>query len=844
MAKQAAPETSSPPESKPELLKCMTVTVELALMVLLIKAYRLESAAFHDVMFLLVVTFPVHHLLPKAFRLPLFAAISIASVIIVFGWATGSWLIAISVAFIGLCHLPVPFRARVVLICCAGLVLAALRTDWIQADWLRAIWPVVGSMFMFRVIVYLYDMKNRTASFDLWKALAYFFLIPNVCFVLFPIVDYRTFCRTYYNEIPFRIYQIGVQWIFRGIVHLILYRVVYQYLSVDPMEIVDAGDVYQYMVATFMLYLKVSGSFHIIIGVLHLFGFNLPEASHLYVLSSSFTDWWRRVNIYWKEFITKVCFYPLYLKMRTLGPTKSLVIATALTFFATWFLHSYQWFWLRGTPLLTPVDMAFWAILGLLVVVNVAIESRAKKKKKGPASAKENVVLALKTIATFTTLVTLWSLWTSESFAEWFAILSSLSVLNVKSVVTILGIWLAIGVAAIFLRDSKREWTEASIAAQRAAQGPYNFWVPAVRVCATSVVVGVVALGSVQSYLPRQIASFLESIEVDQLNRQDVAKFQRGYYEDLMDVERFSAELSELYNQRPADYFKPWRAVMNIEGGDFIGRELPRSTTYEYLGVTYNTNQWGLRDKEYSPQKPPNVYRIALLGTSFSMGWGIGDTETYENIVEDRLNAELPGDYEILNFSVNGHGPLRKLAYLDKSVLAFQPDMAVFVCNRIEKQWIVDQIVNSVRREAEIPFEFVSDRVAEAGVTSDMQERPARIRLAKHSSELMDWTFREFVKRCKENNIKPVWMFMPEIQRLSIGKDPRVEEAFALAESAGFEAILDLSPSFEKVSPQDLILAPWDGHPNVRGHSLLANQFFDLLTANEAILLTPAEPAP
>ena len=95
-------------------------------------------------------------------------------------------------------------------------------------------------------------------------------------------MDYRTFLRTYYNEERHRIYQIGVHWIFRGLTQLILYRIVYYYLSMAPAEVDDSGDLVRFVVSGFLLYLRISGQFHVIVGILRLFGFNLPETHHLY----------------------------------------------------------------------------------------------------------------------------------------------------------------------------------------------------------------------------------------------------------------------------------------------------------------------------------------------------------------------------------------------------------------------------------------------------------------------------------------------------------------------------------------------------------------------------------
>src|SRR5207302_6233900 len=138
----------------------------------------------------------------------------------------------------------------------------------------------------------------------------------------------------------------------RGLLNLLLYRFVYLHLAGDPVGVLTLGDLVQFLLATFLLYLRVSGQFHIIAGVLHLYGFRLPETHHLYYLASSFTDFWRRINIYWKDFVMKLFFYPAHFKLRKIGPIRAMSVATVVTFLATWVLHSWQWFWIRGKPLL------------------------------------------------------------------------------------------------------------------------------------------------------------------------------------------------------------------------------------------------------------------------------------------------------------------------------------------------------------------------------------------------------------------------------------------------------------------------------------------------------------
>src|SRR5262249_9589438 len=215
--------------------------------------------------------------------------------------------------------------------------------------------------------------------------------------------------------------------------------------TVNPLEVTSLGGVVRFMITTFLLYLKVSGQFHIIVGLLHMFGFNLSETHHLYFLSSSFTDLWRRINIYWKDFLTKIFFFPPFFVLKRFGTGTAMVISTLLTFVATWFLHGYQYFWIRGsfdytwqnqslaeegsrlgralikTFNFSWQDSLFWAILAVLVLINALYEAKKGRRRaltKQRRSFGSQIRLAVCTIGVFVILCTLWTLWYSKSLDE------------------------------------------------------------------------------------------------------------------------------------------------------------------------------------------------------------------------------------------------------------------------------------------------------------------------------------------------------------------------------------------------------------------------------------------
>jgi len=120
---------------------------------------------------------------------------------------------------------------------------------------------------------------------------------------------------------------------------------------------------------------QASDYFHDTYGgtMVHLFGLKLPETHHNYLLATGFTDYWRRINIYWKDFMMKIFFYPVYFRIKGWGPVVALVVSTLVVFVLTWLLHAVQWFWLRGSFLWAANDVLFWSILAALVVVLIAI---------------------------------------------------------------------------------------------------------------------------------------------------------------------------------------------------------------------------------------------------------------------------------------------------------------------------------------------------------------------------------------------------------------------------------------------------------------------------------------
>jgi hypothetical protein len=405
--------------SKPDVRRFAILGVQLALLLVVFKVYKLEEAAFFSLACLVFAAFAVSFWLPFRFKETFLIVLSLAGACVLLSPLVAGLLAAAGLAMFAVVRGRLPFRWKVlVLLAILAVATFGRATDRLPVP--HEFWPVLGSLFLFRMIVYMYDLSHATGPPALKDYLSYFFLLPNYYFLMFPVIDFHTFRRSYFKRDIHTVAQQGVWRILRGTTHLLLYRVIYQAQGqFSPPHVPVAVAVAAKASFAFLLYLRVSGQFHIIAGMLCLFGYDLPETNRYYLLATSVNDLWRRINIYWKDFMVKVFYFPAYFRMRRKGELRAQLLATALVFVVTWFLHAVQFFWLQGRFLIKFNDTVFWIILGSMVVADVWIGSlRAKRlPRTGWISGLQRTV---QIAATFAFMSLLWSMWSANSMTEWF----------------------------------------------------------------------------------------------------------------------------------------------------------------------------------------------------------------------------------------------------------------------------------------------------------------------------------------------------------------------------------------------------------------------------------------
>jgi hypothetical protein len=94
-------------------------------------------------------------------------------------------------------------------------------------------------------------------------------------------------------------------------------------------------------------------------------------------------------------------------------------------------------------------------------------------------------------------------------------------------------------------------------------------------------------------------------------------------------------------------------------------------------GVEYETNSLGLRDREYAAPKPAGVFRILMLGDSFTEGWTVPLVGVMAKRLEQSLAIRCPSQYEVINGGNASYSPILEYLLLKDIGPRLRPDLVL-----------------------------------------------------------------------------------------------------------------------------------------------------------------------
>jgi alginate O-acetyltransferase complex protein AlgI len=820
-------------KNKLQILQFAYLVFQLGLIWYIIRRFDIESNFGVKELFpVIIIGFTINFFLKESLRPAFLSLLTFSSLFLLFEPVVAIKIAVLALVLFGVMILPIKRALKLSILLLITIALILIRIHLIELADIETVVPVVASIFMFRSILFLYELKFMDTKISIWTQLSYFFMLPNLIFPLYPLVDYKTYINTFYNQDDFKIYKKGIRLLVIGVLHLMLYRIIYSHLLPDPVSMTSYSEAIQYLVFSYMMILRMSGMFHFILGILALFGMNLPPIFNLYFLTNSFNDLWRRINVYWKDFMMKVFYYPIYFKVKKYGMRTAIFLTTMIIFIITWFFHAWQWFWIRGKFSLSVTDILFWLIFGLLIALNSLYQQARKKKIDNPGfDLKKAALLSLRTIGMFTFMTFFWTFWTSTTISEWIGIVARLFAVTTKEILIsllVILILLSAGIIYQFIDAGKERFRRIEDFLRFRNYFSIN---------AMIVLFVLLAYPPFQDYVKKQTQFNLREYLELKLNLHDERMVEKGYYETLLNKESTLSPLWEI--QKNEDARKNKRRIspedeerkMTMSTKDIRKKILYPNNKVKFKDKWVVTNRWGMRDKDYELKTLEGHYRLAILGGSYEFGSGVSNDDIYEKIAEDSLNklqiSKGYEAYEILNFSVNAYTLIQYIKTLEDQIIPFHPDVLMIASHPDELHRINERGLSSIiSKNYNLEYPYLIELKDRAGITSDLTRSEIVLKLDPYYKEVFTFCLEFMAEKCIENDIIPAIIMLGSTSKKYSTEE--YEFISSVAKKAGY-VILDLDDPYGNLPKNKIRVGLTDAHPNKLGHQLIGEKLVEQL---------------
>lgn len=376
------------------------VVILVQILVFVALTWRFRQA-FFPLASVVAVGFVVHYWTPLRFKEACWFAITIVGGAyltsrdgsLTMAVASVGLVLGVAVVIYAIVASPLPYLARLALV--AGLFAGIMLLGGGKQPIWRAptgFYFVMAGIFILRIVPYLYEAKYFKERASFLEYVRYFFMLPGFKLAT-PVADFQKLKQVIYPRPAREIAQQGIIWIARGAIQFAVF------VWLEPhLYYVDSASAHRsprlvavHLVCAYAQYLRTSSRIHMYLGIVHLFGYDLPACFRWFGLAHGPLDFWRRTNIYWKDAMTKIVYFPVYFALRKKHDAGAKLFALVMVFVVSWALHVWQEAWVLGvkTPIWTLAatwwqEAACWTAFMVLCLGNLILEIRDEAKPKKP----------------------------------------------------------------------------------------------------------------------------------------------------------------------------------------------------------------------------------------------------------------------------------------------------------------------------------------------------------------------------------------------------------------------------------------------------------------------------
>jgi len=298
-------------------------------------------------------------------------------------------------------------------------------------------------------------------------------------------------------------------------------------------------------------------------------------------------------------------------------------------------------------------------------------------------------------------------------------------------------------------------------------------------------------------------------------------------FENLADLRKSMTERDSRDIQ--ADGSVSLRSIVIPNDSDQIIYELKPGLAARFMHVPVKMNALGMRGPETTLEKPANTFRVALLGDSYTFGWGVEQDKTFASLMQKTADTILNGTkkVEVLNFGVPGYATFQEVGLFFEKALKFSPDAV---------------LIYVISNDFGLPF-FIKDLQTGSALVSATEFDKAKISPAdadawKRRGKMFDLldsnkALKRLITYCASHKLPLFVVFHPDKRadqtenRFWVLNLPKLASSFTR---------WDISPDFDKAVeagevPKESLRIPGDNHPGPGAHQIIGRLLGERIAA-------------
>lgn len=250
------------------------------------------------------------------------------------------------------------------------------------------------------------------------------------------------------------------------------------------------------------------------------------------------------------------------------------------------------------------------------------------------------------------------------------------------------------------------------------------------------------------------------------------------------------------------------------------------------MGKDSTINSQGLRDKEFSYDKPKLTYRILSIGDSYTFGFGATQNQVFSKLLEKKLaNKIIDKNIEVLNMGVGNYNTKQELAALKIEGLKYHPDHILwnFYINDAEETQKLNPTFLSTHFIALVYFKSFLYKLKASLVPQKNYVDFYLTTFEGESGKKFYKQLDELINLCLRNNIKLTVTLLPDFKKLAPYPFQSVHAQIKNYFISKGVNVIDTVEAFAPQKEKNYWVAHDDPHPNDKAHAIIAQKIFQEL---------------